>query len=141
MTSADLTSCNKVQRSSYKRIANLARFQPFLGTHVLLFYVLASLVPDLVCKERASLSQYSGNVSVTDGSRTCQRWSDQTPHAHPFNSSQYFPFDESVEDAVNYCRNVGGDDLPWCYTNDTRVRWQYCYEQICEGITRLLVLQ
>ena len=86
---------------------------------------------DFVCHEQINLAQYSGNVSITDGSRTCQRWSDQIPHAHPFNKSVFFPFDASVDDAENYCRNVGEDKLPWCFTSDERVRWQYCYEQIC----------
>ena len=86
------------------------------------------------CQDGTNLHQYSGKVSVTDGARTCQQWSEQAPHAHPFNTSEFFPLDDSVEGAVNYCRNVGGDGAPWCFTTDPRVRWQYCYEQICNGM-------
>ena len=83
------------------------------------------------CNENIDLSKYSGDVSITDGSRSCQPWSSQSPHAHPFNKSEFFPLDTSVENADNFCRNTGGDNLPWCFTNDEKVRWQYCYEQIC----------
>ena len=86
---------------------------------------------DFVCHEEIDLSRYSGNVSITDGARSCQPWSSQTPHAHPFNKSEFFPLDASVDKAENYCRNTGGDNLPWCFTSDEKVRWQYCYEQIC----------
>ena len=95
--------------------------------------------PDPECQAEANLTHYAGNVSVTDGFRTCQRWSDQTPHAHPFNSSEFFPLDASVEDASNYCRNIGGDNLPWCFTTDETVRWQYCSEMICQGDDGLLI--
>ena len=86
------------------------------------------------CQDGTDLTRYSGKVSVTNGARTCQRWSDQSPHEHPFNTSDMFPYDASVDDAGNYCRNIGGDDLPWCFTSDPKTRWQYCYEQICNGM-------
>jgi len=46
-----------------------------------------------------------------------------------------FP-DESVQDAVNYCRNP--DPLlrtegPWCFTTDQNLVWDYCSVPFCDG--------
>ena len=102
------------------------------------FRLLQSSEFGLTCDDGTDLTNYSGTLSVTDGSRTCQRWSEQTPHKHVFNTDDMFPLDGSVENAVNYCRNIGGDEHPWCLTIDPKVRWQYCYEQICKGIYPVL---
>ena len=80
------------------------------------------------------LGMYSGKVSITNGGRICQNWTSQSPHAHVFSYNFYFPLDKTVVDATNYCRNVEGDTMPWCYTTDPKRRWDYCNETICGGI-------
>ena len=87
----------------------------------------------LVSGETCSVTNYTGTVSITNGWRTCQLWSEQVPHRHAFTGNDYFPFDGSVEEAENYCRQVDGDKRPWCYTTDTYMRWQYCDDHICGG--------
>ena len=53
----------------------------------------------------------------------CQRWDATVPH---------IPKDkpENASFAENYCLPIS-DILPWCYTNDTTIRWQYCPAPIC----------
>ena len=41
--------------------------------------------------------------------------------------------DGSLEEAHNYCRNIGDDPLPWCITTDEEKFYQHCYEHICAG--------
>ena len=50
-----------------------------------------------------------------------------------------FP-DESVLDAVNYCRNPDPmlrTEGPWCFTTDADLVWDYCNVPICDGIFSL----
>ncbi|XP_060557614.1 uncharacterized protein LOC132718025 [Ruditapes philippinarum] len=78
----------------------------------------------------ASSNQYSGTTTTTYDGHTCQRWDSQTPHAH----TQFNTFPEgSVTDAANYCRDPDGLGLPWCYTTDPKIRWQYCGIYECPG--------
>ena len=80
------------------------------------------------------LSEYAGNVAITNGGRTCQMWTRQTPHSHHFTKNLLFTLDGSVEDAANFCRNLHGETTPWCYTTDPRKRRDYCDRPICGGL-------
>jgi muscle, skeletal, receptor tyrosine kinase len=63
---------------------------------------------------------------------TCQKWTDQTPHSH-YTPPLVFP---ELQDADNYCRNVGGQmPSPWCYTTDKDTRWQFCDVPLCPNST------
>ena len=84
-----------------------------------------------LCPDENSLKDYNGTISITNGGRTCQRWSSNTPHAHSYTSPD-FPGDASIESAENYCRGIDGA-VPFCLTNDPHVRGQHCDEQICGG--------
>ncbi|KAI8505489.1 hypothetical protein Bbelb_166780, partial [Branchiostoma belcheri] len=53
---------------------------------------------------------------------SCQHWTSQYPHAHNHTPEAY----PSAGLERNYCRNPDGKDRPWCYTNNTLVRWSYC---------------
>ena len=78
---------------------------------------------------------YSGTVAVTDGGRTCQIWTEHTPHQHWLDEGYRFPNDNnSTENAVNYCRIPNEGDYPWCYTTDPHRRYQDCNNRICGGI-------
>ncbi|XP_070545383.1 uncharacterized protein [Ptychodera flava] len=64
---------------------------------------------------------YRGTKSITVTGRRCQNWLANSPH-----SPTWFPT-IGVED-YNYCRNpIDSEEvLPWCYTTDPSVRWEYC---------------
>ncbi|KAF1603848.1 UNVERIFIED_CONTAM: Plasminogen, partial [Eudyptes pachyrhynchus] len=72
---------------------------------------------------------YRGTVSVTVSGKTCQRWSEQTPHRHN-RTPENFPCKNLEE---NYCRNPDGETAPWCYTTDSQLRWEYCEIPSCDG--------
>ncbi|XP_051711119.2 plasminogen [Oryctolagus cuniculus] len=65
---------------------------------------------------------YRGKVARTKSGLTCQRWSEQTPHLHN-RTPENFPCKDLDE---NYCRNPDGESAPWCYTTDSKVRWEHC---------------
>ncbi|KAK5639427.1 hypothetical protein RI129_011919 [Pyrocoelia pectoralis] len=66
---------------------------------------------------------YQGKVNKTKDGLDCQWWNVQTPHFH-VRPPNVFP---EIQDAENYCRNAGGEvHVPWCFTTNASVRWQYC---------------
>uniref|UniRef100_A0A3Q0T1F7 Hepatocyte growth factor n=1 Tax=Amphilophus citrinellus TaxID=61819 RepID=A0A3Q0T1F7_AMPCI len=65
---------------------------------------------------------YRGTVDVTPTGLTCQRWDSQYPHNHTFLPEAY-PCKDLRE---NYCRNPDGQEFPWCFTTDPRVRTMLC---------------
>ncbi|TKS73369.1 Hepatocyte growth factor Hepatopoietin-A [Collichthys lucidus] len=65
---------------------------------------------------------YRGTVDVLPTGLTCQRWDSQYPHNHTFIPEAY-PCKDLRE---NYCRNPDGQELPWCFTTDPRVRTMFC---------------
>jgi len=67
-------------------------------------------------------ADYRGCQTTTRSGRTCQKWSETTPHSHSMRKD--YP-DEGLGDH-NYCRNPDGEDTIWCYTSDPSVRWEYC---------------
>ncbi|XP_070541653.1 apolipoprotein(a)-like [Ptychodera flava] len=68
-------------------------------------------------------SDYRGTVSTTINGRTCQEWTEQSPHSHSRTPENY---PNSGLGEHNYCRNPDGVDGAWCYTTDASVRWEYC---------------
>ena len=66
---------------------------------------------------------YRGNVSTTVGGLTCQTWSNQYPHTHTRTHTNY---PTSGLGGHNSCRNMDGDNRPWCFTMDEEIRWDYC---------------
>jgi len=71
---------------------------------------------------------YRGNLTVTEGSYTCQRWDSQEPHSHS-RKPRRFP-DSGLDN--NYCRNPDGEPRNWCYTTDPNKRWQFCDVPSCD---------
>ena len=68
-------------------------------------------------------ASYRGNQSTTKSGYTCQKWTSQYPHKHP-NSADKKP-GTGLGDH-NYCRNPDGSAGAWCYTTDSKKRWEYC---------------
>ena len=68
-------------------------------------------------------SDYRGTLSKTKSGRTCQKWTEQTPHKHT-KIPDNFP-NKGLGDH-NYCRNPDGEDTIWCYTTDSDKRWEEC---------------
>lgn len=93
---------------------------------------------------------YRGTVDMTPTGLTCQRWDSQYPHNHTL-LPQAYPckwvrhslthppactytqahyrktFSVLSRDLrENYCRNPDGQEFPWCFTTDPRVRMMFC---------------
>ena len=69
---------------------------------------------------------YTGKANTTESGLTCQMWSVDTPHEHPFNDTGEH----------NYCRSPDGDKKVWCYTTDPGTRWEYCDVPVCVTFTK-----
>ena len=84
------------------------------------------LISDVSWCSRGDGQTYAGGTFVTESGHLCQDWVAQSPHAHS-------AFDPSLlHRAARECRNPGGlGERPWCYTVNSRVRWEYCDVQQC----------
>ena len=76
----------------------------------------------------ASTVHYKGNIFVNDQAELCQHWTDD----YHYNDTKYFPWDGSVQEAMNYCRIVEDKD-PWCFHQYGFIGISYCRERICTG--------
>ena len=87
------------------------------------------------CIDDLRSRKYHGNVSVTNHGFICQTWASQSPHKHGYseNNRAGFPANETIIEARNYCRDTDIPGRPWCYTQNPRIRWEYCTAVICEG--------
>jgi len=54
---------------------------------------------------------YTGKVSCTVSGRTCQKLTALFPHLAVFKPS-------GNDKYTNYCRAIGDEHFPWCYTTD-----------------------
>ena len=69
-------------------------------------------------------ASYIASYTQTKSGKTCQKWTEQTPHSHT-RTPKNFP-NKGLGDH-NKCRNP--DNAPnglWCYTTDSSTRWDYC---------------
>ncbi|CAC5356444.1 PLG [Mytilus coruscus] len=79
--------------------------------------------------ESSSGTIYKGKITCTVTGRTCQRWDRDYPQKRYRN---HIP--ENSEDLhSNYCRDPGPpyERAPWCYTTDSKVRWEFCHVPLC----------
>ena len=65
---------------------------------------------------------YRGKQSTTKSGRQCQAWTKQGPHQHS-NTPEKKPSAGLID---NLCRNPDGEATIWCYTTDSKKRWEYC---------------
>ena len=77
-------------------------------------------------KDGKAGKNYKGSIAKTISGKECQKWSEQKPQKHGFGD---------VGDH-NFCRNPeynggvwGG---VWCYTTDTKTRWEACDVPKCD---------
>ena len=75
---------------------------------------------------------YRGQLSMTANGRTCQHWSEQSPHSHSF-TEESFEGEPSLNAVMNYCRDPFGEGRTWCYTTESDIAWEYCYFPPCHG--------
>jgi hypothetical protein len=94
-------------------------------------YAYGSVVDTTQCRTTVMGLEYTGTISVTSSGKTCQQWTQQSPHTHSMTDPAKFP-DESIEAASNYCRNPSYyGSGPWCYTTDPGTRWELCNVPPC----------
>jgi hypothetical protein len=94
-------------------------------------YAYGHIVDNTQCRTTVMGLEYTGTISVTSTGKTCQQWTQQSPHTHSMTDPAKFP-DESIEAASNYCRNPDFyADGPWCYTTDPGTRWELCNVPLC----------
>ncbi|XP_070541658.1 plasminogen-like [Ptychodera flava] len=75
------------------------------------------------CYRAVDAHDYRGTVSRTENGRTCQDWTQQSPHSHSRTPENY-PNGGLGEH--NYCRNPDDWSGAWCYTTDPYNRWELC---------------
>ncbi|XP_002741868.2 apolipoprotein(a)-like [Saccoglossus kowalevskii] len=75
------------------------------------------------CFKEQYASDYRGTVNTTIHGKTCQKWSDQTPHSHTRTPAN---FPGAGLGNHNYCRNPDGEIQTWCYTTEPGTRWELC---------------
>jgi len=68
-------------------------------------------------------SEYRGCQNKTKSGYTCQKWTVQNPHKHG-NTPQRKP--NKGLGNHNYCRNPDGEPGIWCYTTNSKKRWELC---------------
>ncbi|XP_033220883.1 tyrosine-protein kinase transmembrane receptor Ror2-like [Belonocnema kinseyi] len=80
---------------------------------------------------------YMGKINKTKMGLDCQSWSSQEPHFHD-RPPNVFP---QIINGDNYCRNAGGNEpMPWCFTMDPKIRWQYCDIPRCDNSTQEVLI-
>ncbi|XP_046367078.2 uncharacterized protein LOC124142563 [Haliotis rufescens] len=82
----------------------------------------------LECYRQSKQRDYKGTMNMTVMGIPCQRWDN---HSH-IDASQ-FP-DDTLTDAVNFCRDPIKRGHPWCYTVDPQIEWQYCPVKHCDDV-------
>jgi len=75
---------------------------------------------------------YGGDKSVTKSGLTCQRWDSDEHHIRATKVKQKFKLGEFGLGKHNYCRNPTGHSNTWCYTTDSKKRWDDCEIRDCE---------
>uniref|UniRef100_A0A8C5A514 Plasminogen n=1 Tax=Gadus morhua TaxID=8049 RepID=A0A8C5A514_GADMO len=90
-----------------------------------------TVTPELTCASDEGRA-YRGTIATTVSGKTCQPWSSQIPHKHN-RAPENYPCG-GLEN--NYCRNPDNEKMPWCYTTDPEVRWDYCQIPTCGGSAR-----
>eukprot|EP00591_Stephanopyxis_turris_P009936 CAMPEP_0195506542 /NCGR_PEP_ID=MMETSP0794_2-20130614/95_1 /TAXON_ID=515487 /ORGANISM="Stephanopyxis turris, Strain CCMP 815" /LENGTH=781 /DNA_ID=CAMNT_0040632869 /DNA_START=81 /DNA_END=2426 /DNA_ORIENTATION=- len=73
-------------------------------------------------------ADYRGTKNETTSGVPCQRWDAQRPHRHS-RTAQRYPKSGLTE---NYCRNPDNEEYAWCYTEDPKIRWQFCDVPHCD---------
>merc|ERR1719361_2621845 len=82
-------------------------------------------VTDQDCMYGTAGISYAGMTAMTDSGKPCSAWTLFTYAAEDFP-------DNSIEDAVNYCRNPNWDEKgPWCRSSDFG-GWQTCAIPKCK---------
>ena len=109
--------------SFIKRVTSISLISPFE-------FLLSTGTALLECRKTPKGTEYVGKITTTSTGRTCQKWGDQHPHAHNFGDEDFG--NETLDDVGNYCRNPDGDVLPWCFTTDPKVIFNYCYILMCD---------
>jgi len=121
----------------------------------LLFY-LAEITDDTTstfdteCLRTESGDDYVGHTSHTVFGIPCQRWSDNSPHAHDYYDVTWFADyvtnpDAVITDIANYCRNPtiltsSSYAKPWCFTVNQDLEYEHCDIPRCKSKCSICVI-
>ncbi|XP_074640218.1 lymphocyte antigen 75-like [Tubulanus polymorphus] len=94
-------------------------------------YTLEQKLKTCVLPTDPNFSKFNGTNSITSDGYICQRWDSQKPHSHS-QTDKDFPLDGSATAADNFCRPVGGESKPWCYTTNPNIEKQTCDIPVCD---------
>ncbi|CAG0886094.1 unnamed protein product [Darwinula stevensoni] len=102
--------------------------------------------------------EYMGTVKTSETGKTCRSWS-------TFSDLQWLPdvmrkhlprtinptqnvffkklfMNYRPKDALNYCRNPGSGERPWCFVSDfPSTEWEYCDIPLCNELGKFLGLE
>jgi len=75
-----------------------------------------------------------GNIHTTVSGRTCQAWTQDSPHYHYWTDDDSLFPDGNVSSAGNKCRNPRSwYEGVWCLTTDPNMTWERCDIPLCSG--------
>lgn len=104
--------------TEHKNFINLRLFKTSTNT----------ITPD--CRRSKLGWEYRGSRDRTFSGIPCQRWDQQYPRTHTY---------QSLSGEQNFCRNPARAyaEEPWCYTTAGNKAWDYCFVPMC-GLYQLI---
>ena len=72
---------------------------------------------------------YRGSQSVDSNGNVCKYWSSLTSTEREIMNAQYQPI--PGDDQINFCRNLGGADEPWCFLEGRNGSMSDCNVPFC----------
>ncbi|XP_050308533.1 tyrosine-protein kinase transmembrane receptor Ror2 [Anthonomus grandis grandis] len=112
----------------------LPKYRENVGKNVCSYAGLTDVVESEVTYDciKGKGRYYQGKVNITKEGIPCQRWDSQDPQVHNSPPDVFM----ELKNAENYCRNAGGEEkMPWCFTTNPAIRWQYCQIPRCLNST------
>ncbi|CAG0897431.1 unnamed protein product, partial [Darwinula stevensoni] len=103
------------------------------------------------CRMTKMGREYMGNVKTSETGKPCMRWGEfRDMKRFPDVMVKHFPLsvdpkqiipffqlfiNKEFLDALNYCRNPGSGERPWCFVSkNPSIEWEYCDIPFCDDL-------